>query len=721
MTESNLRNVSFELHRKGFMKNQETIVHLFENIAVLEKQNGKEFIYTAVNMETLEKFNLGTKNFKMQKEHMKEFEGKLKNINSQIFQVIDYENPKVLLNKIFEEILPQNGMVLRKQQLELALQILDGFKNNSISLCEAEVGTGKTHAYILASVVHNLFESIKKSTVIATPTIALQNAITNEYLPQISDILVANKIIARPLRCTVRKGKNHYVCEYKLNAFLKGIQKQDYEPLFLTYLKNILYQTNQAELDGLPISEYVKDKICVSSCDKTCKFNSSCRYKRFLREISLYNYDFQIVNHNYFIADILLKKETDKSLLQEYGQIVIDEVHNLPDAIKDMYSVSLKSNDIPDLVDKLIKLNKCSKGKYENLLSANRLLFNFLDKQENTCIKVTHGFNNKVKAILKDLEKSSETTTDCLIKKQIDKTANNLVAVMKKNKNIIWLTKENQIITLSFLSINLEKKLDKDLWSLNIPTILTSGTISVDGDFSHIEKNLGLYKHSDRILQSHTSSPYNFEKQALIYLPKNMPFPRTDNDEYKEIISEKITDIIKSTHGHTLILFTSYKMMDKVFHEINNKSLPYLMFMMSKGKLNIIDEFRHSKNGVLFASDSAGEGIDLPGDILSSLIVVRLPFPIPNAVSEYEITQNGCFEEYLSSDIVPQMIIKLRQWIGRGIRRETDTCVFTILDPRASGRYNKIILNSLPNMPVTTSITDVSQFILDNKTLDYFD
>lgn len=124
----------------------------------------------------------------------------------------------------------------------------------------------------------------------------------------------------------------------------------------------------------------------------------------------------------------------------------------------------------------------------------------------------------------------------------------------------------------------------------------------------------------------------------------------------------------------------------------------------------------------MFASDSAGEGIDLAGDILSSLIVVKLPFPVPNPVAEYQSGQYEDFESYRREVIVPEMLIKLRQWFGRGIRRESDTTVFSILDSRASlhGRYRGEILDMLPDMPVTDRLGDVEEFILRNKAEEYF-
>lgn len=136
----------------------------------------------------------------------------------------------------------------------------------------------------------------------------------------------------------------------------------------------------------------------------------------------------------------------------------------------------------------------------------------------------------------------------------------------------------------------------------------------------------------------------------------------------------------------------------------------------------MIENFRRSGNGVLFASDSAGEGIDLPGDILSSVIIVKLPFPVPNPILEYERTKYDDFSLYVKEIITPGMIIKLRQWFGRGIRRETDTAVFSILDSRVGiyGRYRKEVLKALPDMPVVDQIGDVRRFIVKKKTEEYF-
>ena len=200
-----------------------------------------------------------------------------------------------------------------------------------------------------------------------------------------------------------------------------------------------------------------------------------------------------------------------------------------------------------------------------------------------------------------------------------------------------------------------------------------------------------------------------------------MPYPDVKNEEYNKALLVEIMELIRLTRGHTLLLFTSYRQMEQVFLEVQKQMTEYPLFLMGKGNMNVIDEFRDSKNGVLFASDSAGEGIDLAGDILSSVIIVRLPFPIPDAMSEYELSLYQKFGDFLIDSIIPTMLMKLRQWFGRGIRRETDSCVFSILDARANKRYKHNILATLPKMPVTSNIADVGRFILNKKDDSYFE
>lgn len=649
-------------------------------------------------------------------------------------------DPKYLLETLFKEILPKQGLTFRKQQLNLSLTMLEALENNSIALCEAEVGTGKTHAYILAIVVKNLFATKPKSAVISTSTIALQKALTDEYLPQISAILQQENLISKELKFVVRKGKSHYICDKRLNAYVKSIAKNPQEAELIGKLERLKSQLYILDLDLQPFNNYVKARICLTRCEPKCGLKKICRYQEFLDKCKNDFYDFQIVNHNYFIADRLSRKVQHKALLANYGMMIIDEAHKIPDAIQSMYGKKLSLKAIPMVIN---KINDHTNNKIPlcmTILGKNEVLFETLAKKQadNGKIQINKLVESHIKSLENDLRKFCSDKTLLKIHKkqalksmifQLEKNANLLQTFAEPENHIIWLERDknknqnlnqNEEVSLVALAKNLNEELNKDLWQQDLPIIMTSGTISVKGDFAYLEKNAGLEQQRRRMVSISTTSPFDYESQALLYLPKKMPYPKLKNMDYVESVIKEILKLIEATHGHTLILFTSYKMMEQLFHIIENKGLKYPMFMMSKGSLGAIDEFRKSKNGVLFASDSAGEGVDLAGDILSSLIVVKLPFPIPSAIGEYEISLHESFEEYLNQEVIPTMIIKLRQWIGRGIRREDDSCVFSILDFRASARYYEDIVEALPKMPVTREVSEVAKFIENKKSPQYF-
>lgn len=144
---------------------------------------------------------------------------------------------------------------------------------------------------------------------------------------------------------------------------------------------------------------------------------------------------------------------------------------------------------------------------------------------------------------------------------------------------------------------------------------------------------------------------------------------------------------------------------------------------MEKGRLDILSDYKKSRNGVLFASDSCGEGIDIAGDTLSNLIIVKLPFSVPDPIAEYEQSIMGGLDVYLTNINTPNMLIKLKQYAGRLIRTETDTGVLCILDSRVNntGKYRNIVLNSLFSTTVSNDIDVVKQFLHKKKDASYFE
>jgi ATP-dependent DNA helicase DinG len=179
--------------------------------------------------------------------------------------------------------------------------------------------------------------------------------------------------------------------------------------------------------------------------------------------------------------------------------------------------------------------------------------------------------------------------------------------------------------------------------------------------------------------------------------------------------------LIEAAHGHTLVLFTSYRVMELAYLRLKG-SFVFPFMKVGRGVVNVIEQFRESKNGVLFAAGSFWEGVDLPGDILSSLVVVKLPFPQPDPLADYERSQYESDSEYIENALIPQMLVKLKQGAGRLIRNEADTGVISILDSRLrrGGKYRKDVLRTLPKCGIADNVFDIEQFIREKKPAEYF-
>lgn len=736
MEKSNLTDISWLLNSLDILKDSETIVGFVDCAILIERRTEKGFSYRIADPITFKTYHLMSRKERLPSDRygsLVSYTAKYGTFKTPLEMVGKTSNERAekLLEEIFKQSLPKHGMNYREQQVSLSKAMLKALHSELIALCEAEVGTGKTHAYILALAIHNRFNKSNKSSVVATSTIALQKAITEEYVPSISQLLKNEKVITKDLQCVVRKGKSHYICDNKLLSYICSLSETRNQGKLIDTLSK-LRKSDIVDLDEVNLSEYVKSKICVVKCVETCKYISHCKYQQFLENSKKMNCDYQIVNHNYLLADILRRNREDKPLLADYGSIIIDEAHKLPETIRSMYGVNFTSKEIPELMSRIQhilgkKFKQCQKLEDLN----DELIKLYIDRKKYTDYR---RYNVMMFCKIENIQESLMQfyqMKELLRIRDRQKVSNLLFAVKRLCKKldnfknfedfIVWVEGDrSRQITITSLSKKLNDKINNDLWNLGVPIIMTSGTISINGDFTHLVKNVGLEQQGARLIKHTSSSPFDFVNNALLYLPKDMPFPKNRDSEYLEEIANKVNSIITATHGHTLILFTSYEMMENIYYEIKKRNLPFPLFMMGKNQLSKLSEFKNSTNGVLFASDSCGEGIDMAGDIVSSVIIVRLPFPIPNARSEHEILEAGAFERYLTDEIIPTMIIKLRQWIGRGIRREADSCVFSILDPRASDRYRTDILQALPPMPMTEDISDVERFIKKAKDAKYF-
>ena len=249
---------------------------------------------------------------------------------------------------------------------------------------------------------------------------------------------------------------------------------------------------------------------------------------------------------------------------------------------------------------------------------------------------------------------------------------------------------------------------------------MTSGTLAAGGDFAPARRQLGLEGGTPvRTLQ--VPSPFDYPHNSLLVFPPPSP-GRQKKKTSHERVARQIGQLICAAHGHTLVLFTSYDQMGHVYEQLEGR-LPVPLFQAPRGGQRFVEQFKQCPNAVLLAGGPCWEGVDFPGDGVSLLVIVRLPFPVPDPVREARRQQYPDLHSYIQAEIVPEMQQKLRQGFGRAIRTETDSCAVAILDPRAApgGRYHRAVLEALPaGIPVTTNIEDIQTFLRARKSPGFF-
>ena len=242
--------------------------------------------------------------------------------------------------------------------------------------------------------------------------------------------------------------------------------------------------------------------------------------------------------------------------------------------------------------------------------------------------------------------------------------------------------------------------------------VLTSATLTTGGKFDYIRRRLGIDEASELAIDSH----FDFGRQALVYLPASMPDPR--EPAFLDAAVDEIVRLVEATRGRAFVLFTSLQQMREA-HALVTRRIDFPTLLQGEGsKAGLIERFRTTPGAVLFATSSFWQGIDVQGEALSCVIIVKLPFAVPSdpvvAARGRAIEERGgsSFFDYQ----VPEAVIALKQGVGRLIRSTTDIGVLSILDPRLRTKgYGRVFLQSLPPCPVTTKIDDVRRVLSGNS------
>ena len=625
------------------------------------------------------------------------------------------------IDHIFKTLLPQRGMAERPEQIRLCHSILDAMLDGSVALCDAGTGIGKTFAYLAVGVLLGKCRAAEgrpqRPILISTSSIALQNAIQKEYLPLLSGVLLSEGLISAPIEAVIRKGKAHYACDARLERRVRQVEGSHKNPAARQALHTAWHVLDLDQLSGM--SSYDRERICVP---KRCNCRrKDCRYRCFLDTCQSGQYTVQICNHNLLLADLIHRSQKKKPILPDSAAIIIDEAHKLPETARQMFGVTLTAQDFAELIRSL---------HVERYVLAAELLSEAVEPlAEKLSLPVEEGAGFDAYQMF--LERPHQVLT--VICRQLEglltRETWRLLSAVASTVSLFYLGNPEMIFyaadddhggsMLCGTVSELAAQLQATLWRQEQPIVLTSGTLAVGKDFSRFRTAAGLTGERP-VTETVCPSPFDYQHNCLLYLPTD-PIP-LDAADYYDRLAAQIRQLAAASHGHALVLFTSYLAMSAVKERLQAAALPYPVFTMGRRPARTLAAFRAATGSILLATGAAWEGLDFAGDGVSLLIIPRLPFAYPDAVKEKEREDYPNLREFLRSVVVPEMQIKLRQGFGRAIRTETDTCAVAMLDPRAARgrRYFQSMVEALPEMPVTGSLRAVEQFYRDRKGAGYF-
>jgi ATP-dependent DNA helicase DinG len=627
----------------------------------------------------------------------------------------------------------------RPGQLQMATAVERALAEHRHLIVEAGTGTGKTLAYLLPAL------RTGQRVIVSTGTKALQEQLYFRDIPYLETLI-------GELHVCYMKGRANYLCRQKLVALrrqpiLSGLEEID-QYRQITEWEQTTETGDRAELAGLPESSALWQKLDARS--EACLGTTCPDYHRcFITEMrrKALESDIIIVNHHLFFADISVKREAtgapDAGVLPAAAAVVFDEAHELEDVASSYFGLSVSNIRFEELardIDAVLR-GKEGAGKLpaltQQLRDRARMFFAglpmagdgrqpFLERE--AFLESAGDLYLAVRTTLKRLEEEigglKEIDEALGLKKRVTRLRSELEFLLESNANnmVYWMERRisaggsmakgsfhSQARTTFLQATPIDvSALMTELVFEQIPTvILTSATLTVQGGFEHIRNRLGLTEARELVVPSH----FHYEKQALLYLPPEMPDPR--DAEFPAAAARCIERVLEITHGRAFCLFTSYSQMRDLYERL----LPVLGFPLllhgTAPRKALLEQFRSTPNAVLFGTSSFWQGVDVQGEALSCVIIDRLPFAVPSdpvvqaRMKAIEEAGGKPFFEYQ----VPEAVLTLKQGFGRLIRSLEDRGVLVLLDPRIrTKRYGQTFLASLPPYRVTETITDVEAF-----------
>jgi len=636
-----------------------------------------------------------------------------------------------------------NNYESRLQQLQMAQGICRTIETGSHLIVEAGTGVGKSLAYLVPFIIHSAEN--KKKIIISTNTKTLQQQLYEKDLPFLKQALGID------FNYCLCLGSENYLCLRRLrDGFIYDLFDGDAQREELRKINEWSLRTAKGIKSGLKFvpQDEVWDKVCR---DPDLCLGNKCSHKDgcFYREAKRYERVSHILvtNHALFFTNLA----SGGAVLPAFDAVVFDEGHTLEDVATSHLGHEISNTKIKYLLDsiynpktgkgillkfkeqkaKIKSVTECleesriaSREFFEKLaklfgagnevkrIKTKNIIYNFLEEP----------LNRLAGSMARLLENARCEEDEVLIRATIKKCLSlrdSLIFILNLQNDdyVYWAEiyekRGKAKYTLFAEPIEIAGELDKQLFSKVKPIVLTSATLAANGNFSFIRGRIGINDCAELLLDS----PFDYKKNALLYLEKGITEPR--HDAFEKQALAHIKELIDIMRGRTFVLFTSYKMMRYAYDGLRlNYSGINLLKQGDKPQYELLNDFKRKENSVLLGTNTFWQGVDVPGKALECVVITKLPFLVPDdpvTEARMELIKSRRKDPFLEYQ-VPQAIMMFKQGFGRLIRTKSDRGVVAVLDPRIiTKNYGDSFLKDLPKCRRTSDINEVRDFFKESS------
>jgi ATP-dependent DNA helicase DinG len=625
----------------------------------------------------------------------------------------------------------------RPGQRAMADAVANTLRDGGVLLAEAGTGTGKTLAYLVPAILH------RQRVLISTGTKNLQEQIYFKDIPAVQAALGV------PFRATYMKGRANYLCLHRLDQLRASpYGAQDFISMMDEW-RRVTDTGDRAELSALPEDSSLWHDV--SATAETCLGTDCPQYRDCyvtkMRQRAAES-DVVIVNHHLLCADASVRQSTYGEVIPDCHYAIVDEAHQLEDVATQYFGIAVSNYRVGDFVrdaeralnlgevadeDSVLRhhishIDEHSHAFFGSLQMARRSRpstqssgfeerlrigpdwFGEIIDQGLALVAAFDTFAESMRRKAGTEEAGAQINEDAAtLSRRGEELRDHLRFLLEASDPgfVYFLETRNRGVFLRAAPIDVSTIIREMLFDRMRATVMTSATLTVEGSFDYVKGRLGV----EHAASMRVPSEFDFAEQALLYLPRKMPSPKSP--EFAGAAAREVLELLTRSHGRAFVLFTSYSMLRSV-HERVERDLPYpILVQGSAPRTVLLDQFRSTPHAVLFATSSFWQGVDVVGEQLSCVVIDKLPFaspgdPITSARIEAIINEGGdAFRDYQ----VPLAILAMLQGLGRLIRHRSDRGVLAVLDPRLrTMNYGRRFLDSFPPAPITYDLDAVRRF-----------